>query len=76
MKSFLGNFYRRLAIFFWSHCLVDRYKRRKVDNVSSSPSLVVMGEDSCPEGRGFKSQHNLLDGHFSHIFVVNIAIFV
>ena len=21
MKPFLGNFYRHLAIFFWSHCL-------------------------------------------------------
>ena len=29
-----------------------------------------MGGDSCPEDRGFKSQHCILDGHFSHIFVV------
>ena len=34
-----------------------------------SPGLVVMGEDSCSEGRGFKSQLSLLDGHSSHIFV-------
>ena len=41
-----------------------------------SPSLVVMGGDSCPEGVGFESQHRILDGHFSHKFVVKIAIFV
>ena len=23
MKSFLGNFYRQLAIFYWSHCTRD-----------------------------------------------------
>ena len=28
------------------------------------PGLVVMGGDSCSEGRGFKSQHRILDGHF------------
>ena len=28
------------------------------------PGLMVMGEDSCSEGRGFKSQHCILDGHF------------
>ena len=31
---------------------------------------MVMGGDSCPEGCGFESQHCILDGHFSHIFVV------
>ena len=39
-----------------------------------SPGLVVLGGDSCPEGRGFESQHQILDG--SHIFVVKIIIFV
>ena len=40
-------------------------------NVSAgSPGLVVMGGDSHPEGRGFESQHCILDGHFSHIFVI------
>ena len=29
-----------------------------------SPGLVIMGGDSCPEGRGFESHHRLLDGHF------------
>ena len=31
---------------------------------------MVMGGDSCSEGRGFKSRYRILDGHFSHIFVV------
>ena len=29
-----------------------------------SPCLVVMGGDSCSEGRGFESQHYILDGNF------------
>ena len=28
--------------------------------------VVVMEADSCPEGRGFYSKHQILDGHFSH----------
>ena len=34
-----------------------------------SPGLVVMGDDSCVKGCGFKSLHYILDGHldiFSH----------
>ena len=34
-----------------------------------------MGGDSCSEGRGFESQHHILNGHFSHLFVVKIVIF-
>ena len=30
------------------------------------PGIVVMGGDSCSEGHGFKSQHHILDGQFSH----------
>ena len=30
-----------------------------------SPGLVVMGGDSISEGRGFKSQSRILDGHFN-----------
>ena len=30
---------------------------------SGSPGLVVMGDDSCSRGHGFKSQHCILDGH-------------
>ena len=35
---------------------------------------MVMGGDSCSEGQGFESQHSILDGHFSHIFVVKIVM--
>ena len=28
------------------------------------PGLVVMGDDSCSNGRGFKSRHHILDGYF------------
>ena len=39
-----------------------------------SPGLVVMGGDSCSKGCGLESQHCLLDGNFSHLFVVKIAM--
>ena len=39
-----------------------------------SPGLVVMGGDSSSEGCGFKSWHQILDGHFSHTFVVKIVM--
>ena len=35
---------------------------------------MVMGRDSQSEGRGFESRHRILDGHFSHIFVVKIVM--
>ena len=38
--------------------------------------IVVNGGDSWSEGHGFESQHHVLDGHFSHLFVVKIVIFV
>ena len=34
------------------------------------------GYDLCLKGRGFESQHHILDGHFSHLFVVRIVMFV
>ena len=37
---------------------------------------MVMGRDSHSKGRGFESRHHILDGHFSHIFVVRIVLFV
>ena len=37
---------------------------------------VEMGGDSCSEGHRFESQQCLLDGHFSHIFVVKFVMFV
>ena len=44
--------------------------------LGGSPGLVVMGGDSCSEGRGFESQHHILDGHVSHLFVVKNVMFV
>ena len=46
-----------------------------IDWLGGSPGLVVMGRDSCSKGRGFESQHRMLDGHdiFSHWFVVKIC---
>ena len=35
---------------------------------------MVMGGDSYSEGRGFESWHIILDGHFSHIFVVKVVM--
>ena len=37
-----------------------------------SPGLVVMGGDSCSKGHGFESRHQILDGHFSQILVLNL----
>ena len=34
-----------------------------------------MGGDSGSRGRGFDSQHQMLDGHFTHYIVVKIAMF-
>ena len=35
--------------------------------MGGKPGLVVMGGDSHPRGRGFESQHQILDGLF-HIY--------
>ena len=37
---------------------------------------MVVGGGSCSKGCGFKSQCCILDGHFSHLFVVKIVMFV
>ena len=37
---------------------------------------MVMGVDSYSKGREFKSRHLILDGHFSHLFVVKIVMYV
>ena len=35
-------------------------------NQGVSPGLVIVGDDSCSRGRGFKSQDQILDRYFSH----------
>ena len=42
--------------------------------MGGSPGQVVMGGDSCSKGCEFESRHHKLDGHFSHLFVVNIVM--
>ena len=37
---------------------------------------MVRGGDSGSKGHGFESQHPILDGHFSNLFVVKIVVFV
>ena len=56
------------------HVCLGLHKEFKA--LGSSTGLVVMWEDSCSEGREFKSQHHILDGHLSHLFVVRIVICV
>ena len=53
-----------------------KHSGRKNSKVGGSPGLMVMGGDSCSKGRGFESRHHILDGHFSHLFVVKIVMCV
>ena len=39
----------------------DKGRGAKNCSKGGSPGLVVMGGDSCPEGRRFESQHCILD---------------
>ena len=50
---------------------------KKYKNIlGGNPGLVVMGADLGSKGCGFESQHSLLDGHLSHLYVVIIVMFV
>ena len=46
---------------------------KSIEREDGSPGLVVKGGDSKSEGCGFESRHRILDGHFSHLFVVKIV---
>ena len=37
---------------------------------------MVMGGVSCSKGREFEFWHRILDGHFSHLFLVKIVMCV
>ena len=54
--------------------LPTNYTSLTVVGLDGSPGLVVIGGDSCSEGCWFESLHHILDGHFSHIFVVKIVL--
>ena len=59
-----------------SNLLDVQFSRRKFvgPSLCRNPPQVVMGGDSCSEGCGFESQHCLLDGHFSHLFVIKLFV--
>ena len=46
----------------------------KLSYSGGSPGLVVMVRGSRSKGHGFESQCRILDGHFSHLFVVKIVM--
>ena len=52
---------------------ISNIQIKSVLHMGGSPGL-VMGGGSCSEGRGFESWHCIIDGHFSHIFVVKIVM--
>ena len=48
------------------------YVQKLRNEAGRSPGLVVMGGDSCPEGRGFESQQMV--GHFTYICCKNCIV--
>ena len=50
--------------------------KKSVPRAGALVYLVVMGGDSCSKGLWFESQYRMQDGHFSHLFVVRIVMFV
>ena len=39
-----------------------------------NPGLVVMGDDSCSKGHGFKSRRRIPDGHFFTLMICNNCV--
>ena len=54
-----------LKIFSNPTCFLNRWSGALV--LGGSLGLVVMGVDSCSEGRGYESQYCILDGHI-HVY--------
>ena len=83
---FLFGDFSLLSSFLPSFCLYQLSQKRIMAEqtwliwhkklLGGSSGLVVMGGDSCSEGHQFESQHCILNGHFSHVFVVKIVTFV
>ena len=42
----------------------NKFDLRQTKTEAGRPGLVVMGNDSCLESRGFEPWHCILDGHF------------
>ena len=47
--------------------------KRGVRQLTGKLDLLVMEGDLCSSGRGFESQHLILEGHFSHLSAVKIG---
>ena len=75
MPHFEKYFYQQLNSIILS-LFVELVQQTNKVSLGGSPGLVVTGGNSCSEGHGFESQHHILDGHFSNLFVVKIVIFV
>ena len=52
-----------------------KFKGRCLHIRHNYTGLVVTGGDSRTSGRGIKSRHRILDGHFSHCIDVKIVMF-
>ena len=50
--------------------------KNNLSGLGGSPRLAFMGDHSCSKGCGCISQCHILDGHFSHWFVVKIVLIV
>ena len=57
-------------------CATQKVVDKQQSELGGSTGLVVMGGDSSSKGCGLKSRHCILDGYFSHIFVVRVVIIV
>ena len=59
---------------FCSSLFITQWKQSdKFFKGGGSPGLVVMGGEPCSRGRGFESQHRILDRSFSHLFAVKFC---
>ena len=68
-KNFVSNWnYSKV------HSDVPASSSAQFSRMQVSLNVVVFGGDSCSEGCGFESQHSILNGHFSHIFVVIFSL--
>ena len=48
----------------------DLGRGQNCKTLGGTPGLVVMGGDSCSKGCEFESRHCILDGHFSHMYLL------
>ena len=66
-NNFQDNLFDFKCAYCWSKYAKDRRtisKSQITVILGGSPGLVVKGVDLCSDGRGFESQHLLLDRHF------------